>query len=507
VIARYAPGAVALLALAALVVAVVVRASAGGAVEDTAVRLVPADALAYAHLSTDPDREVDQRLLAELDAFPGLRRLRARLSRTVGRDFDLARDVRPWLGDEVGFALLSAVGTRSDSLLLLAVRDRPAADAFLVRAAGALGTTTYRGIPVRRFGPVAVAFIEGFMALGQPPSVRMAIDRSQGRGESLQTTEAYRRATSTRPEDTSLYAMATVQGVQRLLVGAPGALGTLGELLTHPEMDAVGASLVAQEPGLRLQIRQARGGEAPGEFAPRLVEEVPRDAAAYLGLPDLASVGAVLPAETREALGELVAPAARGAALDPQDDLVEPLRGEVALSVTPADPAPVATLVARTVDEDRTREALARLQQPVAEVLSPPPAPGAPPVEFEQRVLGDVPAFSLPVAPGLDLTYAVSGGRLLASTHTNGVGHVLADRPSVREASAYQRVLGRLPARAEAVVFLDLGQLLALLEQAGASDAPAFVAFREDLRRVRAAGAVVEREGDDATAEMFFDTP
>ena len=74
---------------------------------DGTARLVPSDALLYAHLSTSQDRTQDARLLALLGRFPTLRERLPALGMALtpaagGLDFE--RDVRPWLGEEIGRA-------------------------------------------------------------------------------------------------------------------------------------------------------------------------------------------------------------------------------------------------------------------------------------------------------------------------------------------------------------------------------------------------------------------
>ncbi|MGH2969143.1 MAG: DUF3352 domain-containing protein, partial [Solirubrobacteraceae bacterium] len=71
---------------------------------DDAARLVPADALVYAHLSTSDARTQDARLLAIASRFGTARAQLSKLAAAFtpaagGLDFE--RDVRPWLGDEV----------------------------------------------------------------------------------------------------------------------------------------------------------------------------------------------------------------------------------------------------------------------------------------------------------------------------------------------------------------------------------------------------------------------
>jgi hypothetical protein len=67
--------------------------------------------------------------------------------------------------------------------------------------------------------------------------------------------------------------------------------------------------------------------------------------------------------------------------------------------------------------------------------------------------------------------------------------------------------VGEVPESAESVLFLDLRQLLALGDETGLTTIPGLATARDDLRRVRAAGAVVRQDPDhpsDTTAELFL---
>src|SRR4029450_10025707 len=101
---------------------------------NASARVVPADALLYVHLSTDPDREAVQRALDLAGRFPSSPRLRnsilGRLS-AAASGVSFQRDVRPWLGDEAALALLNAPGATAGSLVILAVSDRRKAEGFL----------------------------------------------------------------------------------------------------------------------------------------------------------------------------------------------------------------------------------------------------------------------------------------------------------------------------------------------------------------------------------------
>ena len=468
---------------------------------DRAAALVPAGALAYVHLSTDPGRGEDEQLLELLGRFPSFDTLRERAEGLIGGAgaFDFERDVRPWLGDEAGLALLDGGGRVANVLLLLAVDDEPKAQGQLRRAAGAEGGVEHRGIAIRRFAGVAAAFVGGFLAIGQEPAVRAAIDLHRGGGRSLGPAEGL-------PDARSLDVRLSPAGVRRVLRPQPGLAGALGALVDHPALRGLTLSLIAEEEGARVRVRQDKRIATGEPFAPRLIDAVPEGAAAYVGLNGLASAGPVLDAAGGTAI--LRAVQERLPDIDLRRDVVAPPRGEVAVSVTPSLPLPVVTLVARTRDEARTREALSRLRGAVAQLLVPgDAAAGGQVPTFEERRVGDVTAYALALAPRLEVLYAVFDGRLVVSNAAAGIQRVAEGGDSLRDDERFQRAGTPVPEQAEALVFLDLAQLLTLGDLAGLDLGSAFRTARDDLIRVRTVSVVAEREGPDTTAELFLEIP
>lgn len=466
---------------------------------DRAALLVPADALVYAQLATDRDDE----LLETLEKLPTFTALRATataaVSRTAGA-FDFERDVEPWLGDEAAVALLDTGEAAADTLILLSVDDEPKAQGLLSRVAGAQTGVDYKGTAVRRFGSVAAAFVGGYLALGQETRVKAAIDLHRADGaRSLANSDAYRRATEQRSEDRVLDVVVSPAGVRRVLRAQPGLPGAIGGLLDHPALAGVSLSLWAVDGGLRVDARQARRTGRRETFTPNLLDSVPDDAGAYLGLQSLAPLAPLL-ARLQAALGELeIGP-----------DLLEPLRGEVAFSITAGLPTPLVTLAATTRDEARTRDAMARLQSAIVDALSPgeeeEPESGSV-ATFQERRIGDVDAFVLTLAPGAEIVYAVFDGKLVITTGAAGIQRVRRGGDSLRDDARFERALGDPPSDAEALLFLDLAQLLTLGEQAGLTGTPAIQGAREDLRRMRVLGAAVKSDGADTTAELFLEIP
>ena len=290
----------------------------------------------------------------------------------------------------------------------------------------------------------------------------------------------FRRAAEARKGAASLDLFATTSGLRRLLDGQAGAAGTAGRLLLSPRLEGVSAQVSAEEEGLRATAHVLRvpGGPRAAAFAPTLADRVPRDAAGFLAVPGLDAFaqiaeragGASVLAGLEDAL-----PAAAGLELA---DLIAPLDGEAALTVTAGEAAPVFTLAARTRDRASTRESLARLQAPVSERLGA----GA----FTQKELRGTDAFTLSVTPELEPSYAVSKDALVASTASSGLEQLGRARSPVTGASVLKDLMPEEGQKVEALGFLDPRQLLALGERTGLK-ALSSPAARDDLGRIRAA--------------------
>ena len=94
----------------------------------------------------------------------------------------------------------------------------------------------------------------------------------------------------------------------------------------------------------------------------------------------------------------------------------------------------------------------------------------------------------------------MAGDTVVAATDPRAVGAFLTRRGARLTASpAFRSAIPALPPQAESLGFFDVRQLLALGEQTGLT--------AEDLRPVRAASAVIQREENDTTAELFLEIP
>ena len=503
------------LVVAALAITGAVRACGGAgdsAPPNEALRLMPDETLVYLTLSTDGDREAVRRARDLAERFTSYDRLRdALLQRLSGDDqpVDQARDVAPWAGDEAAFALVDSGQSTAGSLIAIAVTDEEKAREFLERNPREAVRRTYKDHETVRYGTVTTAFVDGFLVIGQDPTVQAAIDRVESDAPALEDDPVYRRATDGLPDGRVLTAYASASGLRRLLVPAGNLLGGISRVLDQPGLEGVALTAEADgEDRLRVRVHSALDPQAQRgrEFEPTLVDDVPDGVLGYLGVSGLSG-----------ALQNLIVSQAGGAPLERlrrqleqaagsavQEDLLALFDGEVALVLQRQAPAPIVSLIARTEDEAATRRVLDRLRAPLARLLRPE---GEPAPEWEPQDIGGSDAWTLRFPNGAGITYAVSRGRLILSTSADGVRAIAGGGDSLEDSDAFREVTESRPDRVGTLGFLDFSQLLELGEQTGLNDSREYLAVRDDLRRVRALGVSSSSREGESTAEILVSIP
>ena len=461
-----------------------------------AAGLVPASALAFVRLSTDPEDAAARRLTALAPRVPGYLALRDAALTTVSPApgaFDPRRDVRPWLGNEAAVALVDVGGGRFGSIVLAQVRSRPRAEALLQRVAGGKGGVRYRGSVLRRFGTNAAVFAKGFLIAGPEAAVRRAVDVARGEAPALAEAPTFKAALEGARQPLQGYLSA--RGLRGYVRGQGGVAAAVAAIVDRPELRGVGASLRADRRGLQVHTRLM--GTAGSEFRPRLLDGVPAEAIATLAGPSFAAaVQAAQRAGASAALDEVRTTLQEASSLDLDRDVLGRLRGEFTAWLEPGPAAPVITLAARTSDPAGMREVLARLQDPLARALAGDQ--GVTPA-FEARAIAGADAFTLDVADGFAPTYTVIGDTVVVSTSPAGLERFRARTPRLRASRGFRAAVPRISPKIESLGFVDVRQLLVLGEQTGLT--------ADVLRPVRAAAAVIEREKDDTTAELSFEIP
>ena len=486
-----------------------------------AARLVPADALAYVHVSTDREREAVRRTGELLRRFPALSRARDALLgqlTALGPGLSFERDVRPWLGAEAAIALLDARGPTATPLAVVAVGDRRRARAFFARSAARPVASSYNGTPLTTYGTLTTAFVGDFLVAGPPAAVRASLDARSAGGRALDQAAAYRRATRGMPAGRGLDAYLPAAGVDRVLAAQPGLLGAAGSVLRQPGLRATALALSPDDEGARVWVHSVRDPAAPGppprSFQPRLAGDIPEDALAYLGTTGLdrsaARVLGALAGNAAPALSALAARTdaeARRSGVDLRRTLLPLFRGEVAVWLKAASPAPLLTVVAATDDERATRQALAQLQASLAAALRPRRrVPGLSPPTVSERDVEGARVLSLRLGPGIEVVSSVFDGKLVLSTGVEGVRALRRSPGSLPDSDDWEATLGERPSRVTSLVFLDLAQVLRLRERSGLPGSPAD-RLPGELGQVRALGAATSGAKDESTTELFVLIP
>jgi Protein of unknown function (DUF3352) len=486
---------------------------------DHAAALVPQKSLLYVHLRTDTGSSQFKNAGKLLRKLPTITRLRDQALREVagGRNPNtLLTQVQPWLGHEAALALLPG-RTAATSLILLQVADRAGAQAFL-DGAGKARPEVYRGIPVRLYKTLAAAFIGDFVAIGRRENVHAAILARAG--GSLGANGVFRAAVGRLElESPLLYAYAPSDGVRRLLQRQPGLVGRLGDLLARPGLRGVAISARFQRAGIRVAIASetvpllpgAAGGEA-ARFRPVLPGALPGDAIAYFGVKGIARLYEQLSALAGgegSPLARQVTQLRRSLGPSGEEGLrraIRPLADrETALVVTPPAEAPIVTLVVGDTTAQQGGNLLVSLQ-PLLSKLLESPQQGQVPALLQREVAG-VQTTTLQLMPGLELTYAAFGNRIVVSTSTDGIRQLRARGRSLAANARFAPGLDDFLEEPTSVVFLELHRLSALVERAGLGATPEYRAIRPDIAKIGTVNVITTTDRSSQTAQVFVEVP
>jgi hypothetical protein len=270
---------------------------------------------------------------------------------------------------------------------------------------------------------------------------------------------------------------------------------------------AVGADIDGDTVRIRARVRHAgQPGPCVETTAEPLAEIADPEAAFHLEAP---SVGCALRTlarrydSVRGAMSDFARAARRQGDVSFEDEVMPLLEHRGAVIASPGKVAPVLTFVLDDIDEEQALDVLSRLQPALLHLVDP----RAGQVSFGSAEVAGVTAVTANLAPGLELSYAAWDGRLVVSTALEGIAAIRKEG-GLPGTDGFDAVLSDGPAVISALVFLDLNQLLTLGEQAGLAEDPRYLAIRDDLQKLRAAGAVVSREEEDFTqAELTFQIP
>ena len=523
--------------------------------DDEAAELVPGDALAYVHANLDPETEQHAFAAGVAERLPAVtqqlgERLLAQVPGPDGAPPDFEEDVRPWFGGEAAIALIPAGGSAAEQVQLLEVADEKGARKFAEStAAGNAQTEDYQGVEIQRDDRgLASAQVGGFLAIGTASGVRAVIDVDTDAGETRSLAESgdAQDVAELLPEHRVAEAYLSEDGVEELVGG--GALASLEAFVNADAAQAAGVALVAGEEDLELAVRSVLDPERteaqPGffdafpSFEPALTSELDPGVLAYVGIGDpssavknlLAQADAEAPDiaagfdQLNESLRDLgkvnverdLLPALGGEAAfvlglreGDEGGGVEPNGGEAVPGLPGEDTQtlgaeldrPYVEMVADDVDEDAARDAMARLQGPIAEAFEPQGEKGQAPT-FERVELDGVEAQGVSLSPTVDLTYAVFDSLLAIATDPAGVEELAAGDGGLDESEKFELATDELAEEPALLAYFNLTDLVTLGEREGLAEDSAYATFAAEFGRLEALGLTVEQSDSEFATDV-----
>jgi hypothetical protein len=488
-----------------------------------AAQVVPADALAYVHLSTDSSRSAVTQAEQLGRRFPDYPLLAGsvlnRLDALIGGSgsVDFATEIRPWLGKEAAFALLGTSSGSTAPLLVLGVAQPARAQRFLTKS-GASSAGAYDGIRLERYASgTELAFVRHYLVAGPAGAVQAAIGAGRSRARSLASQVAYQRAALGEPADRVLDAYLPATGLRRLLAGHGGALAALGVLFGQPALTGTAISLSATSSGARIQVHSTYNaslrrlsGPAPSSFAPTLQTVLPAGSTLMLDVKGLASAAPrLLQAAAAAGIGANIAPllGRLGAALAAEGvnvrSVLSLFGGETAVAIGPGGASsPSLIIVSRVRNQAATQASLASLEGPLTALFSNSGSGAGQVPELADRQVAGATVHELGLGPGLQLDYGVFDGLVVVSTSVAGVGDVAERANSLAGQAEYKSVLSGQPKQLSSLLFLDFSQLLRLGEQTGLVSGARLGQLLPDLTHIRAVGLSSTGGERDTTTEL-----
>lgn len=451
-----------------------------------AARLVPADALAYVQVDTDPAASEVHGATAFAKGLPMLSgqvvtRLESPLDAIAAAGLSPGGNRPGWVGDQAAVAWLG--GTYPPATVqFIAVANQKGADAFARRLTGDQTGTPYRGMTLRTGRRGTAAITANFLVFGPLREVKLVIDTAIGDSDSLSGAGDFDAATGALPGGSLAEAYLSPAGITAL-AGPGSSLSFLGPLARGSAVTNLALSLTASSSSLELTARTSLGSGHAGRpsladlrtFEATLPQRLAADSLAYVGvgpggraapqaLAGLGGLGsavrtafvALVPGQSASALRRLVPAFGHETALVVQNGPKQ--RGSVLVP-------PALGLVSTGVDPNVAKAALASKRA--------------------KRLAG-----------------LVSGKTLQVGSDAPELKNLTNPHGSLDTTAGFSNALAGFSTEPSLEAYLDLESLVPLFEAAGLAENPAYASFAPEVRRLRGLGVAVTSDTTSITAQV-----
>jgi len=441
---------------------------AGGGVPESA-SLAPADALAYATVTTDESSGQWSQAADLLDRFPGANEdLQKQIATALEAEgVTWKDDVAPALGPEVVLVVTSDRKT----IVLTQPDDEDKLAALVAKSDETVVSAT----------------VDGWTALAEEQSDLTSYEASLARG-TLAGDDGLEEGFAALPAE------ALVRGWVDVAALTPELRDEFGQAGQDLDIgvDWLAAGFAAEDDGLRLAVGVRTPGGDGTEYEPKLPERVPADAVVALSFGGTQKLVDQL--ERRIPLDQIAGQVEKATGVS-VGGILDAFSGEGIVYVRPAGTAPEVTIALAPPDPDKVWETLDRLAHTLAQQSG----------STVRTVTEDGREVSLVQVDGVTARYArLDGDTVILTTGVTGIRDFAADGDKLDSSDAFERAADAvgLGDRTGGFLYVDVDGLLPVVEgfaggSLGADD-------RAELEKLDAFVLEASRGGDTTTLTGFL---
>lgn len=443
-------------------------AEAGGGVPESA-SLAPADALAFATLTTDESSDQWKNATELVDRLPGARQgLTDELTSALDEQgLTWQADVAPALGPEV----VLVVTADRKTIVLTKPDDEAKLTALLSKSDQ----------------PITRATVEGWTALAETQADLTGYEAALARG-TLSGDDGLEAGFAALPAEALVRAWVDVAGL------TPQLRQELGQASQDLDLgvDWLSAAVAAEDDGVRLAVGVRIPGGNGTEYEPKLVGRVPADAVAALSFGGTQEL--VDEVERRIPLGDIAdqVESATGVSVG---GILDAFSGEGIVYVRPAGTAPEVTLVLTPPDPDTVWQTVDRLAHTLADQSG----------TTVRTVSEDGREVRLVEADGATVRYArLDDDTVIVTTGVTGIRDFASDGDKLDSSDAYKRAADAvgLGDRTGGFLYVDIDGLLPIVD--GYAGDALSADDREAIQKVDAFVLEASRGGETTTLTGFL---
>ncbi|MFN2595453.1 MAG: DUF3352 domain-containing protein, partial [Actinomycetota bacterium] len=266
---------------------------------DTAIDLVPSDAVVYGSLFLSPSTHQKQALGALLKHFPQASTpelAKSELERLLdgalaSNGIDFTHDVEPWIGRQVAFFIETGGSDPPADALLIATRDPDAANTSLAKAADAMSGPepshlSYRGIDYISTSESAAGVVGNFAVVASSSQEFENVVTAHD-GMSLGDRKVFQEAIAPLPHDRVGTLYFDTSRIASLSTGAAGSASPPPAPSLFESLPPIAVGAFLRSDSIVFDVAIQRSGSPSNPSLPKLLGDLPSNTWAALEIPSL----------------------------------------------------------------------------------------------------------------------------------------------------------------------------------------------------------------------------